>query len=395
MRGNGPRLALKTPQRPPDSTQMRKEIEKPKLQVLFVGAFQPAKGNSVQGGQLAACRAILSSPLSDWVEWILLESMMESLPPPPLARRAWLAAQRIARFSRWLITRRVDAVLIFSSSGLSLIEKGVMTLLAKLLCVRVVLCPRSGFLIQEYRRYPVMRFWLWLVINCSDKVVCQGRRWREFFSSISGLPTDRFPIIYNIVQNENFLPVDLPNREIASRVLLMGWVERNKGIFDLLEVVDRFRVELKGMKFVICGQGKDWEEFTNAIIKRSLEGFIELRGWVDGARKKQVLAESDFCLMLSHREGMPNSLLEGMAAGRPVVATAVGAVADIVEEGRNGYLCEPRDIDGIGFRILDLRRSRVHRQELGSRARESVRVSMAADVVWRKWQAVLDPSSPQ
>ncbi len=364
-----------------------------KLKILFVGAFQPAPGSSVRGGQLAACRAILESPLSAHVEWLLLESMMESLPPPPFWRRAWLAAMRVMRFSWWLIKHRLDAVLIFTSSELSLLEKGTMAILAQIFGTRVVLCPRSGYLIQEYRKLWLTRLWLRIVIHASDTVVCQGRRWREFFSSVSGLPAPRFPIVYNIVRDEDFVSMALPERETATQAVLIGWVEKNKGIFDLLEVADRFRQEMKGIKFVICGHGKDWDEFHVELARRNLGEYFEMRGWVDHAGKKAALSESDFSLMLSHREGMPNALLESMAAGRPVVATAVGAVADIVEEGRNGYLCEPRDIDEIGFRILDLRRSRRLRQDMGLRARESVRAAMGKDVVWKNWLSILGPNN--
>jgi glycosyltransferase involved in cell wall biosynthesis len=319
---------------------------------------------------------------------------MESLPPPLLLRRAWLASVRLVRFTWWLLIRRIDAVVIFTSSDWSIAEKGLMAVIAKLMRARVVLCPRSGYLIQEYRRLPLMRFWLRLVIHCSDRVVCQGRRWREFFGSVSGLPVDRFPIVYNIVADSSFDFATLPDRELATRALLMGWVERNKGIFDLLETVDRFRQEMHGMTFVICGQGKDWDEFQAELSRRKLGEFFEMRGWVDEAGKREELLEADFCLMLSHREGMPNALLESMAAGRPVVATSVGAVSDIVEEGRNGFLCEAHDIDEIGFRILDLRRSLQLRQVMGRRARESVKSAMGSDVVWRDWLAVLRPNSP-
>ncbi|HEX7517213.1 MAG TPA: glycosyltransferase family 4 protein [Chthoniobacterales bacterium] len=363
-----------------------------KLRVLFVGAFQPPPGSSIRGGQLAACRAILASPLSDHVEWILLDSTMESLPPPPLLRRAWLAALRVSRFLGQLLFSQIDAAMIFTSSELSLVEKGLMTVLAHIMGKRVVLCPRSGYLIREYRRHWFTRWWIRLIINFSDVTVCQGRRWREFFTAVTGLPQARFPIIYNIVEDDSFDSTTPSDRDMATQALLMGWVERNKGVFDLIEVVDRFRPEMSGMKFVICGYGKDWNEVNSELVRRKLEDFFELRGWVNNEGRKQALAESDLCLMLSHHEGMPNALLESMAAGRPVVATSVGAVADIVEEGKNGFLCEPRDIDEIGFRILDLRRSRPLRLRQGVCGRESVKASMGSDVVWRHWLAALQPA---
>jgi glycosyltransferase involved in cell wall biosynthesis len=372
-------------------TQEPGTVPSDKLRVLFVGAFMPPPDSPIRGGQLAACTAIVGSSLSNYVDWLLLESVMESIPPPSVRRRAWLALRRVVLFVFHLCTRRLHSVLIFTSGELSLVEKGLMAIIAQLFRKHVVLCPRSGFLIQEYRRSAVSRWWLRLVLRCSDRVVCQGKRWREFFASVSALPDSRFTVIYNFVSHQKFSDTPLPGSEVASRALLMGWVERNKGIFDLLEVAVRFQPELDGFRFVICGHGRDWEEFRRAIQERKVSDLFEMRGWVDDAGRLEAIAGTDICLMLSHHEGMPNSLLEAMAAGRPVVATSVGAVSDVVEEGINGYLCEPGDVDEIGFRILDLRRSRGQRVRFGTAACEKVSQTMAAEVGWRKWLEVLTP----
>lgn len=213
--------------------------------------------------------------------------------------------------------------------------------------------------------------------------------------SVTDLPRARLPIIYNIVEDGNFDPAPRLDRSEAVQALLIGWVERNKGIFDLVAVVERFRPEMAGMKFVICGNGSDFFELKSEVARLRLEDFFELRGWVDSAGKKMALAQSDICLMLSHHEGMPNALLESMAAGRPVIATTVGAVADVVEEGRTGFLCEPGDIDEIGFRILDLRRNQQLREEMGARGFAAVRALSGSEFVWRQWLAALQPAEPE
>lgn len=360
-----------------------------KPRVLFVGAFQTPPGSTVRGGQLAACRAIIASPLSERVEWILLETVMESIPPPPVWRRARAAGLRCLKFLRHLITGSVDAALIFTGDGLSLLEKGTMALMARLFGKRVVLCPRSGYLLGEYRRRRFTRFWLRLVVRASDRVVCQGGSWREFFTSISGLPAARFPVIYNIVNHELYANLPLPARERAEQVLLMGWIETNKGVFDLLAVVDRFRAELQAVRFVICGHGREWDRFHAELKRRNLESFFELRGWVDHEGRCRALAGSDLCLMLSYNEGMPNALLESMAAGRPVIATNVGAVADIVVEGQNGFLSEPGDIDKIGARIIELCRDRSLRARMGAAARRAIQEKMDPAVVSLSWHEAL------
>lgn len=366
-------------------------ITEPRPRVLFVGAFTPPPGTSIRGGQLAACQAVITSPLTEHVEWVLLDSMMESIPPPPLARRAFTAARRLLQFVGHMLRSRVAVVMIFSSSEMSILEKGAMAVLGRVWRKRVVFCPRSGYIVREWRQQWWFRRWLRRVILSSDAVVCQGRCWREFFAAISGLPLERFPIIYNIAPAPGAGVGPLPSRERAERALLMGWVERNKGIFDLVEMVDRFRVELDGMRFVIGGKGVDLDELMRDIERRGLMDRFEFRGWVDEAGKERIMADVDICLMLSHREGMPNALIEAMAAGRPVIATAAGAVSDIVEDGRTGFLCEPRDVEEIGFRLLELRRDRALRERLGAAGRRAVQEKMAGEVVWRNWLDVLVP----
>jgi len=366
----------------------RAKARKPRI--LFVGAFQPPANSKIRGGQLAACQAILAGHLSQHVVWVLLDSTMISIPPPPKARRAWSALLRLFQFLRQLAFSHVDVVLIFTASGLSLLEKGLMAILAKLAGKRVVLCPRSGLLIREWRRHNSVRIWLKLVVHFCDAVVCQGQSWREFFVSVTGQQPARFPIIYNIVSTKEVAP--LPQREIAERALMMCWIERNKGIFDLVDIAERFRPELAGFKFVICGHGADWTELKLELKKRGLEEMFELPGWADLNAKQNEMEDADMCLMLSHLEGMPNALIEAMASGRPVVATAVGAVPDILAETESGYLCEPRDIEGIGFRILDLRRDRALRMTMGQNGRQKICLLMSDEVVWGKWLAVLCPS---
>jgi glycosyltransferase involved in cell wall biosynthesis len=369
-----------------------KQQRKPR--VLFVGAFSSPPGKSIRGGQLSACRAILSSPLSECVEWILLDSMMESIPPPPLRRRAWLAAMRTLRFIRHMIMSRIDVAIIFASNEMSLVEKGVMVIVAKTFGKRVIFCPRSGFLIREWRQLRWTRWWLARVISFSDAVVCQGLRWREFFSAITGRDSTQFPIIYNIVSLPDLASIALPCRERAEQILLMGWVERNKGIFDLVDIVERFRPELLGVRFLVCGNGRDWNALSSEIEIRNLQDMFELRGWVDEVGKAKVMSEVDACLMLSHHEGMPNSLIEAMANARPVVATAVGAVPDIVVDGKTGFLCEPCDIEEIGFRIVELVKSRSQREQIGFAGRNMILSKMSRDVVWRDWMSVIIPTQP-
>lgn len=360
-----------------------------RTRILFVGAFLPPSLTKVRGGVQFECQSLIDSPVSDSVDWDLLDTTMESIPPPPLARRLYLAARRLLSFTWRLLLRRPHCCLIYASSGASFVEKGVMTLMAGLLDVPVILRPVSGATVDDYRRNWFTRRWIRCVARSARVVACQGTRWREFYQSIADLPAERTPIVYNPVDTTRYAAVLPVDRSSPDKALLVGWVERNKGIWDLLEVARRFAHELEGMRFVVCGSGVEFDAFKRRIAEERLEHFFDLRGWVGMEGKLAALSECSIYLMLSHREGLPNALLEAMAAGRAVVATSVGSVADLVVEGRTGFLCEARDIEDIGARILDLRRNAGLRARLAAGAKERVAATVDFEVVWCKWHELI------
>jgi glycosyltransferase involved in cell wall biosynthesis len=106
---------------------------------------------------------------------------------------------------------------------------------------------------------------------------------------------------------------------------------------------------------------------------------------------------ADFFLLPSQQEGMPLAMLEAMAAGLPVVATRIGGVADILEDGKTGLLFDPGDIHLLAEHIVTLAASRKRREEMGSEARKIVekhyRLSSACERYLDVYRAV-SPKRP-
>jgi glycosyltransferase involved in cell wall biosynthesis len=98
-----------------------------------------------------------------------------------------------------------------------------------------------------------------------------------------------------------------------------------------------------------------------------LEGVVHFAGlWPDTS---QVYPGLDLLVQTSRIEGLPLSLLEGMACGLPVVAIGVGGVPEIVEEGHTGMLAGPGDWRGVGQRAVDLLEHPARMQEMGAAGR--------------------------
>lgn len=360
-----------------------------KTRVLFVGGFRnPAKGG-VPGGQAYACRTLIDSPLSAQINWYLIDSSQESLPPPPLARRAWLAFRRMGRFCFRLLVFRPDTVLIFTSSGLSFCEKGVMTLLARALGRRVVLCPRSGHIMTDYEQNRFFRWLIPFVLRRTSLVVCQGHEWRKYYQRIAGLDAARLPVIHNWIRAAEYASINPLQPRVDVVVLFLGWVERNKGVYEMVEAVARFRAVLARAHFVICGAGSQLEPLRHRVAEAGLQDHFEFRGWVRGEAKMRALSECDFLVLPSHREGFPNVLLEAMAAGRPVLASAVGAVPELVVPEITGLLCRPGDSQDLGEKLVRLCGDAELRMRLGAAGRRRVMEHHDVEHIWRLWWPIL------
>ena len=361
------------------------------MEYVFVGAFGKAsKGRA--GGQLTACQTLVGSPISKYVKWSKLDSTMRSIPPPPLATRALHAARRTFSFARMVRPASVTGALIFTSAGASFIEKGLMVLIARAFGKRVVLSPRSGLIPDDLERSPLIRRFARLVLRRCDVVICQSRSWRDFYQSLSGLPSSHFAVIPNWLDATPYLELPGPMAKASKQVhiIYVGWIETYKGVYDLVEAVSLFREPLKNCRIHVCGEGNESQGLRQRVADAGLSHLFEFHGWLNFPEKLEQLGKADVFVLPSHREGLPNALLEAMAAGLPVIATRVGGVPEVLDEDGVGILLEPHDSTALGEALAELVGKAELRVSLGKRAREHVLAQYDVSLLW---QSVLDSLS--
>src|SRR5262249_61111540 len=103
-------------------------------------------------------------------------------------------------------------------------------------------------------------------------------------------------------------------------------------------------------RFVVVGDGERRDELEVRARRAGLGGRVHFLGWRNDLDR--IYADLDVVVLCSLNEGSPVSLIEAMAAAKPVVATRVGGVPDLVEDGVTGYLTEPDGADGLATRII-------------------------------------------
>jgi glycosyltransferase involved in cell wall biosynthesis len=180
-----------------------------------------------------------------------------------------------------------------------------------------------------------------------------------------GVPRPRIHLVANGVNTDLFAPRDkgearraLGLSPTAAVVTFVGRLEPQKGVGELLEAIPRVRARIGDVVFVLIGEG-EWTERVKKEAAAS-NGAIVAPGARPLKEVAQWLAASDVLTLPSWMEGTPNVVLEALASGRPVVATRVGGIPDVLADPGAGRLVPARDAralaDALGVTIERVRR---------------------------------------
>lgn len=340
-----------------------------KHKVLIVGAF-PKSNVQIFGGIVTTCRTLLNSSFSDHYELVLIDSTQISNPPPSISVRTLLAFMRFLRFLKALFSVNPDAVLLFAAVGASVIEKGSMAWVARLLRIPVFLFPRGAGLIQTVQSSRFQRAWVITAMRGATHILCQGPAWQRFAKSVLGFPESRSPIVQNWTATEAMLMMgesrSLTSIEKVPCLLFLGWLEREKGIFELLEA-SLSNSKMHDFRLIIAGRGHAEKQARAFVQLNGLEDVIEFAGWVDGEAKEELLLKSDILIMPSWAEGFPNVIIEAMATKLAVVVSTVGNIPDFITDGQQALLVPPKDNKALELAMDRLLLEPQFRAELAER----------------------------
>ena len=172
-----------------------------------------------------------------------------------------------------------------------------------------------------------------------------------------------------VIDDVRFAQIDcaaLIERRLATRprkILFLARLLRLKGIHETLAAVARMNCETtRGagrdnraeVRLVVAGDGPELERARRFAVQQSLAS-VDFLGHVSGDAKWDLLKEASvLCLPSNHGEGMPNSVVEAMAFGLPIVTTPVGGIADFFRDGAHGYAVAGADPAGIATALRKL-----------------------------------------
>ena len=175
---------------------------------------------------------------------------------------------------------------------------------------------------------------------------------------------------------------------VAGRILCAGAVIRRKRLLDLVEALPAIASVVPETHLCVAG-GEEYSEYAQEVRARvrqlGLESRVEFRGPLSPEELVDEYRRASVFVLPSGQETSPMAISEAMAAGVPVVATRVGGVPSLVEEGRTGSIVEPGDVAALAERVVEVLGDRERASALGAAARQraerSSRVSAVASRV--------------
>lgn len=230
----------------------------------------------------------------------------------------------------------------------------------------------------------------------SRRLVAPSAEVADAYRAAFHLPASRMRVIPNVPAaeppGEGFdregLRREIGGEDVEHLVLAVARLQPEKGIDDLVAAAAPLRARLPGLRVAVAGSGPEEEALRARIAVAGLEDAVSLLGTRSDVGALLAAADA-FCLPSRH-EGLPISLLEAMQAGLPCVATRVGGVPGVLDDGVNGVLVEPSDPETLAAALERVLTDRAEGSAMGAAARELVRERYAAAAAARAYADVYD-----
>lgn len=141
--------------------------------------------------------------------------------------------------------------------------------------------------------------------------------------------------------------IDIRNDDFI--LIMVGEHNRNKNQIQLIKSIQHLEKKYPKIKAIFIGDGESIEENKEYVEKNNVEN-VKILGFRKNVN--ELINASDILVSLSHREGLPKNIIEGMICGKPIIATNVRGNRDLVEDSVNGYIVDVGNIDAT-IEIID------------------------------------------
>lgn len=224
--------------------------------------------------------------------------------------------------------------------------------------------------------------------------ICVSQSVADFSVQVGKLPSSKIKVIPNGVDFERFStaePLDLSQWKIppdARVVLFVGRLDPQKAPDDLLQAFSRFAKEAPEFHLLFVGDGPLRSDLEQQVARSPVGDRIHFAGWQ--SQIPQMMRASTCLVLPSLWEGMPNVVLEAMAAGLPVISTKVDGVSELIQPGKQGTLVGQGSPAEIEQALLQLHREPARFQTMAENAQNLLKKEFTWDSIAIRYAQVYE-----
>lgn len=211
-----------------------------------------------------------------------------------------------------------------------------------------------------------------LTLKKADLIVAKSDYLKERVMEF-GVSKDKVKVINNGVSEEQFHLLDKQGEALNEKkkiVLYVGNLLVEKGVVELIEAVEILSRKRDDFSLKLIGNGPFKKELSKLIEKLRLVKFVGLEGEKEHEEIPQWIHKSHVVCLPSYHEGFPNIVVESISCGRPVVASNIGGIPEIINDKELGILIPPRDPEKLAWALEEALDKEWNREEIaGSAAR--------------------------
>lgn len=205
----------------------------------------------------------------------------------------------------------------------------------------------------------------------STKVIAVGEMVRKNLTEYFEIPKEQVSVIHNAVKpfDGSIAPIEVLNLEHAKGNVLIGNIGRlseQKGMSYFIEAAELTAKAHPEARFIIVGDGEEREQLHEQVKIRGLQNKVLFLGYRNDIQN--VMSQLDFVVLSSLWEGLPLTPIEAYSVGKTVVGTAVDGTPEIIRDGVDGYLVEPRNPIQLAEKMNELIENPEMRESMGSQA---------------------------
>ncbi len=225
--------------------------------------------------------------------------------------------------------------------------------------------------------------WAW---RLAHRIVANSEAVRRQLVADEGVSPDKVVVIRNGLDLRPWLTETGPIDDDGDLVVgMVAHFRPEKDHVTFLRAAGEVLKVVPSARFCLVGSGPLEPAMRERADRLGIAGRIEFRGRLEAAALHAAVRQFRVAVLASKTEGLPNTVLESMAAGRPVVATAVGGTEEVIEDGVTGFLASPEDPAGLALGIIRLLKDPALARRMGERGRQKVEREFTADRMARQF----------